>query len=418
MKKQLKGNLIRISLHMLVSVVASFAMIACETTAPPESSTGDDIDDGMAGAMAGGTTGEAGDEMAGTSMDSNGGDNAGTSDVTRSGEEAGDGAGDEAGNNASGTEIFIDPGGTAGDPVSVPTFDPNDPLPTPRETSATPPAKIAEPSDDALDTMCQGQYVSEVRGWVVDEIGEPLTGAKVQLCIRVYGTGELLCVQPRDTQAEGYFSINVPDSARCMSDAAFRTLVPRVDFAPMYCHADFSAERTDAVLRVTEPLVLYQTRPAISVEELGDTSQPHRVELIGELSLTLIPDDLYGPEIGEMGGRALSPDDPGLCFLHAVDQGDHPQIDGLYTFAPEGDLTGSTVTVRFPNTVGYEPGAEVDLYVLGNLDCSVEGQVESLEEASWSKQASALVDDTGMWIETLPDAGLPCLSWFGYGLAP
>ena len=242
-----------------------------------------------------------------------------------------------------------------------------------------------------------------------------MPGAKVQLCVRIYGTGELLCIQPKDTRAEGYFSIAVPESARCMSDAAFRTLVPRVAFAPMYCHADFSAERTDAILRITEPLVLYQTRPAISVEALGDTSLPHRVELIGELSLTLTPDDLYGPEISGIGGRALSPESPGLCFLH---EGDTPQIDGVYAFAPEGDLTGSTATVRFPNTAGYEPGAEVAIYVLGNLDCSVEGQMESLEEASWSQQSSAIVDETGMWVETTPEAGLPCLSWFGYGLAP
>jgi hypothetical protein len=417
MKNQIKHNPFWISVSSLCCLIASLAMIACETTAPPESSSGDEAGESQGGSGEGGSA--AGTQVAGEMTVGAGAMMAGeSSGGSEAGDNAGDEAGDEAG-NSSGTGVIIEAGDTAGEMSSTPNFDPTEPLPTPQATSVAPPTKISEPSDDPLDATCGAQYVSEVRGWVVDEIGEPMSGAKVQLCVRVYGTGELLCVQPKDTQAEGYFSVAVPESARCMSDAALRALVPRVAFAPMYCHADFSVERTDGVLRLTEPLVLYQTRPALSAEDLGDPSQPHSVELIGDLSLTLIPDDLYGPEISGMGGRALSPDAPGLCFIHGdSDQDGDPQIDGVYAFAPEGDLTGSTATARFPNTAEYEPGAEVNLYVLGNLDCSIEGQMESLEEASWSIQGRAQVDDSGMWIETIADAGLPCFSWFGYGLAP
>lgn len=410
-----KNNVTHLHLSSLCSVLMLFTLVACETTAPPVTSSGGEIAGAMAGATAGDSAGESGGESAGASAGERAGTNAGD---MGSGEEAGDEAGEEAG-DSSGTEIIIEAGDEAGNMIMTPTFNPDEPLPTPQATSMSPPSQIAEPSDAALDSGCDGEYVSEVRGWVVDEVGTPMPGAKVQLCVRVYATGELLCIQPKDTRAEGYFSIAVPESARCMADAAFRALVPRVAFAPMYCHADFTDERSDAVLRLTEPLVLYQTRPVISTEDLGDSSQPHKVELIGDLALTLIPDDLYGPELSEIGGRALSADAPGLCFLHSsTNPESDPQIDGIYAFAPEGDLTGSTAAARFPNTAGYAAGAEVNIYVLGNLDCSVEGQMESLEEASWSIQARATVDESGMWIETVAGEGLPCLSWFGYGLAP
>jgi hypothetical protein len=277
-----------------------------------------------------------------------------------------------------------------------------------------PPAQIGEPSDDQLDPACEGAYVSEVRGWITDEVGEPMAGAKIQICIRVYETGMLLCLQPKDTVSGGYFSVNVPETSRCMSEMATRALVPRVAFAPIYCHADLEGERSDAVLRLNDPLVLYQTRPTMRFDDLGDTSAPHTVDLPGDVTLTLTPDDLYGPTIETLGGRALSPDAPGLCFLG---EAEGPAFDGVYAFAPEGDLTGSTATLRFPNDAGYDPGADVELYVLGNLDCSIEGMSEPLEESSWTRQGRATVDASGEWIESAADGGLPCLSWFGYRLA-
>jgi hypothetical protein len=168
----------------------------------------------------------------------------------------------------------------------------------------------------------------------------------------------------------------------------------------------------DGVLRVTEPLVLYETRPSTSQETTDGLTT---AQYSGDVSLTVNPDVIYGPsDLNALWGRSLSADAPGLCFLE--DGG--PQVDFLFTFAPEGDVTGETATVKLPNTAGHEPGAELALYALGNLDCSVVGQDEGIEEGEWAHVGTATVDATGMWVEASGANGLPCLSWFGYGPLP
>ena len=240
-------------------------------------------------------------------------------------------------------------------------------------------------------------------------------GAKVQLCIRNFVTGALTCLMPKATDREGYFSVPVSESARCLSSAALRAIVPRVAFAPIYCHGDLTGETGDGILRIEDPIVLYQTRPALSIDEPSIEEGLHTVSLLGDVKLDLLAEDLYGPTVDELGGRPIAPTDPGLCFLEEGD--DAPTIDGIYAFAPEGDITGSTARLSFANIAGYEPGEEVQIYVLGNLDCSIEGQEEPLEEGEWTIATTAVVDDGGMLIQSPEGEGLPCLSWFGYGPA-
>ena len=305
-------------------------------------------------------------------------------------------------------------GGTAGGEAGMDygRVNPNDPLPTPAQTTLPTPESITTPSDGGANTGCTGSWVEEARGWVVDEVGQPLEGAKVQLCVRIAESGALVCLMPADSASDGSFGVTVPTDARCMSGATFRSLIPREKFAPIYCHAGVSEVSADGVLRVTEPLVLYETRPATSLEESGDLTTAHYA---GDVSLTLNPEAIYGPsDLNALWGRALSTDAPGLCFL---EEGG-PQLDFIFTFSPEGDVTGETATVKLANSAGYEPGAELALYALGNLDCSVVGQDEGVEEGEWTQVGTATVDATGMWVEASGANGLPCLSWFGYGPLP
>ena len=373
-------------------------LLACETTAPPE--------DGRAEA------GESAGDVAGESAGIEGGSAAGSEGGVEAGEEsAGSEAGEIAGDRA-GFEIIAAGEETAGMP-NIPTFDPNSDLPTPMATTLSPPESVSAPGEGEVDESCGGHYINEVRGWVVDEVGAPMSGARVQLCTRSYDTGALTCLMPKKTNSEGFYSVPVSQSARCMSSAAIRALVPRVAFAPIYCHGSFEDESADGVLRITEPLVLYQTRPALEVSEPDVEGARHSVNLPGELTIELVADDLYGPTVDELGGRSLSPNDPGLCFLDHSEEA--PQVDGIYAFAPEGDITGSVATVSMPNSPGYEPGTAVQLYVLGNLDCSIEGMTEPLEEGEWTPVGAATVDEAGMVITSDDMSGIPCLSWFGFG---
>ena len=374
---------------------------ACETTAPPEnggSEAGETVTEmDMGGAVDAGA--EAGEMVAGT--------DAGNM-------VAGTDAGDMVAGEASAGFAIISAGDEMVEMRPTPMIDPTAPLPEPMVTSLEPPMEIAAAGEGEVDGDCSGTYVNEARGWVVNEVGEPLYGARVQMCSRHAETGILACSSPTETSSTGYFSIKVSASARCMANAVLRSLVARVAFAPIYCHAELNDSIDDGVLRMTDPLVLYETRPATEITEPMDEGGLAEVSLLGDVKISFNPDFLYGPTLDEVGGRSLLPTDPGLCFLEETEN----QVDGIFAFAPEGDLTGGTAGLSFPNTMGYEPGTEIQIYVLGNLDCSIEGQVEPIEEGEWQAYTTAMVDEAGMLINTNPDLGLPCLSWFGYGPLP
>ena len=320
----------------------------------------------------------------------------------------GDGGGVSAGVMAGEAGVM---GGAPGGAQMQGRFDPNEPLPEPKATTLSVPESIAEPRDGAANSECSGSWVEEARGWVVDELGAPLEGAKVQLCVRVAESGALLCLIPSDSSADGSFRIDIPVDARCMAEATFRSLIPRERFATAYCHAEVSAVSDDAALRINEPFVLYQTRPALS-QEAG--AELYTSSFAGDVSVSFNADDLYGPQADELWARSLAPNAPGLCFLEA----DGPQIDAVFAFSPEGDLSGSNAAVVVPNSAGYEPMTELALYALGNLDCSVVGQDEGIEEGAWVQVGTATVDATGARIEASAAQGLPCLNWFGYGPLP
>ena len=373
-------------------------LCACETTAPPTDG-GDEAGENIVGETMAGET-AAGETMAGE---------------TAAGEtvagEAMAGAND-AGESMAGFDI-IAAGSDGGNESSTPTFDPSTPLPEPTATTQMAPEAIAAPSEGEVDASCEGNYFNEVRGWVVDELGEPMVGAKVQACVRDYATGTLACLSPQTTRTGGYFNVPVTESTRCMLSVTLRAIVPRVAFAPMYCHGSFEGDSGDGVLRLNEPLVLYQTRPAENISTSGEETGESSLVLNGDLHMTLNNESLYGPTVDEIGGRPVSPDAPGLCFLEHSEGA--PQVDGVYAFAPEGDFTNDSAQVSFPNTMGYAPGEEIQLYVLGNLDCSIEGMSESLEEGDWVPITTATVDMGGARIETNDGSGIPCLSWLGYG---
>ena len=386
-----------------LSLCLSFT-IACNTEAPPSNSAGGDQEEID---TTGGTASTLPEDEGGARPPSGGETSMG---------------GASAGGEMGGADIIV--GGTSiegGEEVHMGRIDPNAPLPTPTHTTLSPPAEIDALKEAPMIEGCQGVYMTEIRGWVVDEVGAPLEAAKVQVCVRVYPSGELLCLMPGDTRANGYFSVEIPESARCMSEATLRTLIPREAFASMYCHTNLSDLSEDTVLRLHDPIVLYETRPAISIDESTGADE-RSLTLMGDLTLTADPDTIYGPTFEEISGRPVPVDAPGLCFLDSEsaepeEEPTPPMIDGVFTFYPEGDIVDAVATLTFPNTAGAPPMSEVALYTLGNLDCSILGQVEGLEEGDWAQFGVGVVDEGGMWVEVNIDNGLPCLSWFGYGPA-
>ena len=86
-----------------------------------------------------------------------------------------------------------------------------------------------------------------------------MVGAKVQLCVRDYAAKNTDCLTPQDTGAEGFFKVPVTASTYvCL-------LQPYVHwywcFRSHVLSCSFAGDTGDGVLKIIEPLTLYQTRP-------------------------------------------------------------------------------------------------------------------------------------------------------------
>ncbi|MCB9535161.1 MAG: hypothetical protein H6704_02775 [Myxococcales bacterium] len=259
---------------------------------------------------------------------------------------------------------------------------------------------------------CAAEWVSVVRGWVVAPGGAPLPGAKAQVCLRVSPSNTLRCLRPGDADAEGVFTVQVPDEVRCVSHAAMRVLLPGSGKAATYCEVDVTG--APPVLRLPDPLVLFQTRPALDLPPEGDRDAERPIVIDDGLVLDLVPRRYYtgAGTYEDIAGRRVPVDARGLCFLD-----DGPPLDGLYALYPEGSVDAPGAPVHLPNTTGLPPGTTVELFVLGGLDCrGADGR--TLPEASWTVFGTGTVRADGTMIDSDPGVGLPCLTWLGYRRAP
>ena len=249
------------------------------------------------------------------------------------------------------------------------------------------------------DPGCAGQTIAFVSGLVIDENSNPVVGAKAQSCMRVNPTGQLLCLQPGDTGADGTFSVAIPDSARCVDEVTSRVLQPLANRATQYC---LNPLPQSTILQVEEPIVLYSTEPATTVPSGAGT-----VVFADGMEIDVDPALLFS-DITKVAAGKVDPSARGLCFLEG-----EPTPDALYTFSPEADVVDGTFPIRVPNDKGLAAGAKVDLFVLGGLDCHLaDGSL--VEEAHWEQYGTGTVDPSGAFIASDAGSHLPCMTWFGY----
>jgi hypothetical protein len=262
--------------------------------------------------------------------------------------------------------------------------------------------------DTRPDPACEsvGEWVVAVTGTVINESGEGFSGVKAQVCVRVAGTGQLLCLMPADTLGDGSFAIEIPTEAKCISSMVMRVLAPLTDNATIYCHVD--VEGLGPILAIETPLTMYETVPAVDLPDPGDGENSVTATFEDGLQIDVVPNLFYGGGDGYLDLAVRRFDSlPGeLCFLQ-----DQPQPDALFAFSPEGDINGANFPMRIPNELGYSPGSEVAMYVLGGLTTVLPEEVE-VEEAEWFEFGAGIVSDNGEVIE----AELPYFSWFGYRL--
>ena len=98
-----------------------------------------------------------------------------------------------------------------------------------------------------------------------------------------------------------------------------------------------------------------------------------------------------------------------------MDRADPP--DGLWAFWPESAVDGVGFPVRIPNTGNLAAGTQVDLFVLGGLECNLDDGTH-VPEGVWSQYGTGTVRADGAVIESDAGSGLPCFTWFGYRARP
>ncbi|MCB9535353.1 MAG: hypothetical protein H6704_03745 [Myxococcales bacterium] len=315
-----------------------------------------------------------------------------------------DGGGPDGGGPDAARPDAGDPGGGCGASVGA-------------EAAWTAPPGLAAPVDGETpprDAACAADaWLTHLRGWIVDQDGRPIEGAKAQACVRRAPDEQLNCLSPADTGADGVFTIAVPEAGgnRCMRRLAVRTLAPGCGSATLYCRVDVPApDAVDSVLRAPGPFTLVDTAPATELPPEGDPEATRTVVFADGLELDVTPGRLYAEGEGYvgLGAAAVAPDAQGLCF--AADVAD---FSALYAFYPEGDVEGAPFPVRLPNTAGLPAGAAVEFLTLGGLDCTLDAE-HRIEEGEWAVSGTGTVSADGSQVVSDAGSGVPCLTWFGY----
>ena len=249
-------------------------------------------------------------------------------------------------------------------------------------------------------------FFSSIRGWVSAPGGKPLAGAKAQLCV-YYGVDGYSCLSPVTTDDEGVYTIDVLPAMQCFREAAMRVVRYDSNRAALYC--PISIGEGPAVRRY-DPTVLPFALPAIDLPPVGDPDAPRDVTFDDGLVMVATPSRFEPVEdwrtsYRNFSGRRVDVEAVGLC-------GDAATFDGLYAFYPEGKIDGTGYPLRIPNKNGYAAGTKVELFVLGGLDCELNGK--KVPEAEWAKFGEGTVSDDEAIIASDEGAGLPCTTWMSY----
>jgi hypothetical protein len=235
-----------------------------------------------------------------------------------------------------------------------------------------------------------------VTGWVIDSEGFPVEGAKGQLCVRQAGADTVICLRPGDTDANGVFTVELPEANRCITGGTFRVLIPSTSNSTAYCHFDPSNDA--GFVQVGDPFQLHPTDPA------GATGAGDITFADGLVLKDVDPEHLpFGEDIADLAAGRLTSAAGDHCFLEEA-------MDGLYAFSPEFNVPqGMAYAASIPNTSGLADGTVVDLYVLGGLSCVLDDETP-VPEGELAKFGTGTV--MGDVIET--NDGVPCIGWLGY----
>ena len=271
-------------------------------------------------------------------------------------------------------------------------------------TSDTRPALELSAEDRVADPACTGDWIAGVRGQVEDETGAPVSGAQVQMCLRLANLSQL-CLEPQTTDENGWYAVVLPEPARCLSRVIVRAT--RTGGAQRYGTSFLltSTRPLYGVLDVAEPVALVPTQAPIEMPPMGDVSAMRTVRFASGLELEVTPEALDFQESYDFltAGEVELSAAPGFTASA-------PGLTGLWALGPElGSYPG--MRFRIPNTRGLSEGARVDLFLVGGIYTEL-ADGHYVEEGDFERFGSGVVRDG--FIEPDPGSELPYLTWLGY----
>ena len=263
---------------------------------------------------------------------------------------------------------------------------------------------VDPPDASSLECPPDSPNIHTVTGRVLNDEGRGMGDTKVQICVRLFENGELLCLRPSDTRTSGQFLLRIGESARCMTSATLRILKPLTDHATAYCHLPDG----EGLIEIADPFTLYRTTRASTLPPEGDKLTIRTVEFANVgVQIDVVPDLLYSggaPPYEMLAATKIQPGDPRFCLV------EESPFDGIIAFSPELDIEDTPAPLRIQTELA--PGTQVDLYVLGGLSCLLaDGTL--VEEGTWAQFASTTVGDAGL-ISVDDDEGIPCLNYLAW----
>jgi hypothetical protein len=278
---------------------------------------------------------------------------------------------------------------------------------TPPDSGTAPDTGVEDAGISTRDPSCDpsAAWVTSVRGTITDGDGAPSEASKAQLCLRTSPNNVLLCLRPEDSIADGTFTIDVPENARCFTEATMRFFRPLADVAASYCAIELAGIAEAVTL--PRPFRLFPTTRATVLPPRGDAMMSRTIQFAGGLELELIPGEFYpgGGEYEELAAAPVQIDPNDTCLL-AGESG----FDGVYAFSPEGDIK-ERGRLRIPNTSRLPANTRVRVFTLGGLGCAFSLD-DPLPEGEWVEIEPSMVSADGNTITV--DPGVPCLSWVAY----
>jgi hypothetical protein len=226
--------------------------------------------------------------------------------------------------------------------------------------------------DSTRDASCPSTsaYVVSLRARVLDERGAGIEDAAVQLCTEA-PDGRTFCLAPAFADPSGLATVEVAESARCITHATARVLVPGSTRPAVYC--DVPLPLDDATVTVAEPYVLLEGH--------------------SDLDGVTIDVDLDEPE--RLAARVLRQQQAPLCVQRGM-----PDGATVVAFAPDEDADA-----LFAVDVALDDGP-VQVWARGALSCTLDDDSGThLAKGAWTRLDDGVVQDG------VATGALPCLAW-------